>query len=228
LLTIFYYEGNFEEAFELARQGGVKPYHLMVQLNAMLDKAPGAFQALIQDYLRENQEELFNTKEDCIAWAHKNFDALVRGDLGGNLLSKYSMFGRFYTTQATLAFLESGLRAAFRVLSDGAARDSIQAVMDYLRCVVLHVPFSQMLNSCPEWTTSFDVDAWRRDGYTKGLEAYRFSRPQTFSTQIRPDRKALIETKIATFGEHPSGLGKFTRTLFAQDLRRSVVYKDSL
>ena len=24
-------------------------------------------------------------------------------------------------------------------------------------------------------------------------------------------------------GEHPAGLGKFTRTMFAQDLRRSVV-----
>ena len=36
------------------------------------------------------------------------------------------------------------------------------------------------------------------------------------------DTRALILTKVATFGEHPSGLGKFTRTLFARDLRRSV------
>jgi hypothetical protein len=27
--------------------------------------------------------------------------------------------------------------------------------------------------------------------------------------------------KVATFGEHPAGLGKFTRSMFARDLRRS-------
>jgi hypothetical protein len=37
---------------------------------------------------------------------------------------------------------------------------------------------------------------------------------------VEPEKKALIENRLATFGEHPAGLGKFTRTMFARDLRR--------
>jgi hypothetical protein len=40
---------------------------------------------------------------------------------------------------------------------------------------------------------------------------------------VDDERKAVIENRIRTFGEHPSGLGKFTRTMFARDFRRVVV-----
>ncbi|MEK7830775.1 MAG: hypothetical protein AAB401_06805, partial [Acidobacteriota bacterium] len=52
-------------------------------------------------------------------------------------------------------------------------------------------------------------------------------RPITFATKVEADKRALIENRLATFGEHPSGLGKFTRTLFAQDLRRTMIRAES-
>lgn len=33
-----------------------------------------------------------------------------------------------------------------------------------------------------------------------------------------------IQSRVVTFGEHPAGLGKFTRTMFANDLRRTLVH----
>ena len=50
---------------------------------------------------------------------------------------------------------------------------------------------------------------------------------EAFRTLSDPDRRALIETKLATFGEHPSGLGKFTRSMFARDLRRVLISADA-
>ena len=41
LITIYYYEGNFEEAFEFVRQNGVKAFDLIHHLQSMLDRAPG-------------------------------------------------------------------------------------------------------------------------------------------------------------------------------------------
>ncbi len=41
----------------------------------------------------------------------------------------------------------------------------------------------------------------------------------TQSSDIYP----LGIANVTIFGEHPAGLGKFTRTLFAHDLRRSLV-----
>jgi hypothetical protein len=226
LLTIFYYEGNFEEAFEVARQEGVKPFDVIVQLHSMLDQAPAGFKRLIMDFLRESQEELFTTKEECLAWARHNFDALVDGSLGGNLLSKYSILGRFYVTQEALTFLEASIVATFSASPMGTKPVRLQTVIEYLRCGLLHAPFAVNLTTMPYWTTLYDVETWHREGYTKSLEAYRYSKPQTFATSIEPERKALIESRIATFGEHPAGLGKFTRTMFARDLRRTVVWAE--
>jgi hypothetical protein len=98
----------------------------------------------------------------------------------------------------------------------------LDAVMNYLSVVMLHAPFQQGLASTPPWTTEFDVDAWMADKYQKPLGEYALSASQSFPTYIPQDRADLIRVKIKTFGEHPSGLGKFTRTMFARDMRRSI------
>jgi radical SAM superfamily enzyme YgiQ (UPF0313 family) len=225
LVTIFYYEGNFEEAFEFARQEGIKAFDLIVRLQCLLDRAPAGFKRLIEDFLKESDEELFLTKEECIAWSQNNFDALVEGTIGGNLLSKYSMIGRFCITQETLNFLQAGIVAAFGDSINEQRSILLGTVMDYLRTVLLHVPFQGTLAAEPNWKTSYDVESWRQDGYTKNLDSFALAQPRIFGTMVEAKRKNLIKSRIETFGEHPNGLGKFTRTMFAQDLRRTLVYQ---
>lgn len=222
LLTIYHYEGNFQEAFEFARAEGIHAFDLIVRMQKMLDTAPPEFQKLIADFLRESREELFATKDECIAWARQNFEGLVSGELGGNLLSKYSILGRFFVTQHTLDFLEQAIRAALGA-ADAAKLAQLQTVMNYLRVVLLHAPFAQTLNTFPQWETRYDIIGWRSDGYKQPLDAYRLVEPVRFGTDVEAKRKAIIESRLATFGEHPSGMGKFTRTMFAQDLRRNLI-----
>lgn len=224
LLTIFYYEGNFEESFKLAQQGGVKAFDLVVRMQKMLPEVPPEFRKVIDDFVRESQEELYKTREECLAWAYAHYDQLIDGTLGGNLLSKYSMIGRFYATQPALDFLGQVIAAALADKGMPPDPDELHTVMDYLRAVMLHAPFAASMAEEVHFTTSFDVEAWARDGYVKPLRKYRFSEPRTFETAVNPDVKKMLETKIRTFGEHPSGLGKFTRTLFARDLRHTLVH----
>lgn len=219
LLTIFYYEGNFEEAFEFARQQGIEPFDLIRLLQGMLDQAPARFRETIADFVRETGEELFDTREECVEWSVRNYDGLLDGTLGGNLLSKYSMIGRFLRTHEALEFLE---RAIARRLDDPAHLEGLRSVIGYLRCVMLSSPFSESLRDEPVWKTDHDVAAWSEDGYETELGAYRFDAPRTFATVVPPERRAAIERRIETFGDHPAGLGKFTRTMFAHDLRRSL------
>lgn len=222
LLTIYFYEGNFQEVFECVRQHDVKPFDLITRLQARLNEAPPAFQQLIADFVRENEEELFDTREACEQWVRQNYQGLLDGSVGGNLLSKYSMIGRFFVTHDTLDFLQKGATAALGDAPGLQKVASLSSVMDYLRCVVLHVPFAETIDNRPSWTTSFDVEAWREDGYAKDLNAYRFARPRSFRTFVEPDVRTLILSRVATFGEHAAGLGRFTRSMFARDLRRKL------
>jgi radical SAM superfamily enzyme YgiQ (UPF0313 family) len=219
LLTIFFYEGNFEEAFEFSRLEGIKPFKLIQTLQSMLEKSPSSFNKLIKDFITESKEELFETKAECLEWAHKNFQDLVDGNVGGNLLSKYSMLGRFHIMYDSINFLESCIAS----LLEGSKRTLIKAVTDYLKIIMLHVPFERTLEENPHLTTAYNIEGWRTDGYVKSLEAYCFSDARTFSTFIEDNRKSMIKHKVKTFGEHPAGLGKFTRTMFSHDLRRNLI-----
>ena len=224
LLTVYYYEGNFEEAFEFARQEGIEPFDLIVHLQSMLSQAPANFQnKVVQDFLQESKDELFDTREECVDWSRSHFPGLVDGTLGGNLLSKYSMLGRFYVTDDALNFLEAGIRSALGDNLSESKIDLLATVVDYLRTVLLRTPFVESVAETPKWSTKYDVDRWCRDGYKNSLESYSFPELKTFIAIVEPQRRALIESRIATFGEHPSQLGKFTRTMFARDLHRTLV-----
>jgi radical SAM superfamily enzyme YgiQ (UPF0313 family) len=222
LLTIFYYEGNFEEAFEFARQRGVKAFDLVTQMQAMLEGAPPAFRQVIADFVRESREELFPSREECLAWARQHFEGLASGELGGNLLSKYSMIGRFYTLPEAVDFLRDVLAVATGSQLDDAGLEQLDAVMGYLRSVMLHVPFAESLSSAPVWNSSYDIEQWSAEQYSLPLSAYHFGEPRALPTVVDEERKAVIENRLRTFGEHPAGLGKFTRTMFARDFRRTV------
>ena len=220
LLTIFYYEGNFEEAFELARQFGLSPYDVIVRMQSRLPYAPAEFQRLIEQFLAESRAELFDTREGCLQWARDHFDALVDGTLGGNLLSKYSMLGRFYSEYHSIEYLESAIQTMIDTTGGSGAQQA--AVFDYLRCTVLQAPFGESLEAVRYWNTSYDVEQWRREEYRRPLQDYRFGEPRSFPAVLASERKIVLQTRLATFGEHPAGLGKFTRSMFARDLRRSV------
>jgi hypothetical protein len=223
LLTIFYYEGNYEEFFEFARQQGVRAFDLISRMARMLDRAPMAFQNVIDDFVAESKGELFDTKESCLEWAKANYEGLADGTVGGNLLSKYSMIGRFYVFHEGLQFLETALIETLGDKLSGDRTQMLASVIDYLGAVLLHVPFADSLAEMPQLDSLYDIERWRNEKYSSALENYRLSERQTFRTSVSPETQAKIETRIATFGEHPAGLGKFTRTMFAQDLRRSVI-----
>jgi radical SAM superfamily enzyme YgiQ (UPF0313 family) len=222
LLTIFHYEGNYEEAFALAAEHGVKPFDLVVRLQQMLDRAPAAFRKVIDDFLAESLEEIFPTRQACLDWAHAHYGELVDGTKGGNLLSKYSMIGRFYALDAALDFLESAIDAVIADRGADARRGELTSVMAYLRSVLLHAPFAETMRRPVRWTMDHDVEGWAAGRFSRPLASFAFPSPRTYSATVDQARRTLIETKVATFGEHPSGLGKFTRTMFARDLRRQV------
>ena len=222
LLTIFYYEGNYEEFFELAEQFGIKPFDLVARMASSIETSPDEFQRVIREFLRESRDELFDTKEECIAWSERNFEGLVEGTVGGNLLSKYSMLGRFYVFDEGIEFLKTALIEALGNDRSEAQLEMLDAVVGYLRAVMLHVPFEDSLRKATRWTTRYDVEHWRSGGYSSPLSSYGLPETKIFPTTVSEDTRAKITTRIRTFGEHPAGLGKFTRTMFATDLRRAI------
>jgi radical SAM superfamily enzyme YgiQ (UPF0313 family) len=220
LLTIFYYEGNFEEAFKYAGEYGIKPFDLLRAAQKQIDHAPEEFQQLIAGFVRETREELFDSHEECLRWAREHFKEVLSGEVGGNLLSKYSMMGRFWVTENSVNFLEAAIRS---MLSETAEPDELTAVASYLRTVLLRVPFGETMRRRDVFITNYDIEAWRNGLEGGRLADFRVPSPISWQTGMDPDIQEALERRLATFGEHPATMGKFTRTVFAKDLRRTLL-----
>jgi len=191
-------------------------------MQSMIEEAPRDFRKAIDDFVQESEDELFPTPEACVEWARAHFDRLIAGELGGNLLNKFSMIGRFFVTHASLDFLEKVLVKALESQPGGVNQDELGAVMDYLRAVMLTSPFAKSLVDSPRWTTSYDVEAWVREDAGHPLSEYAMA-TRTFETRMDLKKKTMLETRLSTYGDHPSGVGKFWRTVFARDMRREIV-----
>jgi hypothetical protein len=222
LLVTFYYEGNFDEAFKYANECGVKSFALMREAQRILDRAPEAFRQLIDDFVRESHEELFDSQEECVAWARAHFPELLSGELGGNLQSKYSMKARFYLTQEAVDFLEMAIKSALGDRLTDSIREELTAVTDYLRTVLLHAPFLETIQRTDKLTTAYDIEAWR-SARDEPLSAFRSPEPISWHTSMDPEWRAIFEHRLATYGDHPGNLGKMTRTVFGNALRRKLV-----
>ena len=222
LLTTFFYEGNFEEAFRLANQAGISSFDLVRAAQARLDQAPEDFKRVLDGFVRESQDELFDSRDAVLEFAHKHYDELVRGELGGNLLSKYSMMGRFFVTHSTIDFLMTTVQQVAEERQATLSADEVDAVGRFLHASVLDVPFRDSINRPETFVSRYNVQAWADEGFVRPLASY-LGDEATYAGSVRDDRRKLILTKVDTFGEHPSGLGKITRTMFARDLRRDLV-----
>jgi hypothetical protein len=222
LLTIFHYEGNFEEPIAYAKSWGLKPYDLAVYLAEHWREAPAPLRSMIEEFLEASEAELFTSRQACLDWARAHYEDLVEGRLGGNLLSRFSMLGRFYVTDAALEYLDRSIAAALQERGAEYRPDALAALMRYMHAVALKVPFAEAAAKSVAFESEYDIEGWAKDGYLRVLGDYRYPAPRRFVARTDPARRALILSKIETFGEHPAGLGKFTRTLFARDLRRTL------
>jgi len=132
------------------------------------------------------------------------------------------MLGRFYRVHDALRFLRDAIEsyaAASGRFVDAAELDNVDR---FLSSISLHVPFAASLARSVAFNLDYDVAAWVADSYTRPLRDYKLARPLLLVAQASDQVCAALLQRVRTFGEHPSGLGKFTRTLFARDLRREV------
>jgi hypothetical protein len=222
LLQIFFYEGNFAEAFRWASEHDIKPFDLIERAQRMVEHAPVGFARLVNDFVRETREELFDSHDAVVAWARGRFGDLLSGEVGGNLLSKYSLTGRFVVTREALSFLERVIASAVDDPLTGPPREELAAVIGYLDIVLLRSPLRDTMRRTDTFTSTYDIEAWRTDRDGRPLSSFRVSRPITWAVEMDPAIRAILEHRLDTFGEHPATMGKFTRTVFAGDLRRTL------
>ncbi|HNX68454.1 MAG TPA: B12-binding domain-containing radical SAM protein [Candidatus Omnitrophota bacterium] len=90
-----YSDSPFQMLFHYARDLGIKTDDMILGLYAAIPEAPQKIRDIVNDFLKETRDELWDSEEDLIEFfmRDENYEKLLRGELGGNLIYKYKSLG---------------------------------------------------------------------------------------------------------------------------------------
>ncbi|WP_371225809.1 B12-binding domain-containing radical SAM protein [Roseovarius sp. 2305UL8-3] len=224
LVLTYWSEKVFEEAFELSRAYGISTVQIFKHMYDALPTAPDDLQKVYSDLIENLDLELFDSHEACIKAVSADYDYFVESEQSGNPVYNSMVKARFFNFESTLTFLISTIS---RLLPHTApnAMEEITSVHRYLQAVAIVPPFGVTLDAAPAVELAHDVMAWREDGFRAPLSAYRFDQPRKCVTSVDPKLRTLLLKRAAIFGETPEGIGRLSRSWFANMLRREIKYE---
>ncbi len=195
--SIFWNNSWFDDAIRFAREFGVTPSAWTSSMRAALDRDRGAVRRLLDDFVTETRNELFPTREACVEFYSQpdNFQRLLRGEIGDNLMYKYRALASFFVWPETC---RAAMEATREMLHQRGADDDIPHLDrfwdDFARYVEhkhTHGTTREALLSPTTAKLGYDVEAWIEAGMPADIERFHLGEQRTFVFDL--DREAARE-----------------------------------
>ena len=132
--------GVFRPVYKLTQKIGISWFNFSKELADVVqnENFKGKLKDLYNDFCRESHDELFDSKEEVIKFysEQKNYDSLLKGEMGANLLAKYTAKG--------LLIYDDILTSIFYVMRNKLDK-------------IYKEKFSLILNSSEKWLKSIHM-----------------------------------------------------------------------
>jgi radical SAM superfamily enzyme YgiQ (UPF0313 family) len=225
-ISVFWNDSWFEDAFRFAEVLGIKPSECMDAILASLETTGGAMGAFRDSFLAETRNELFETREDCARFyaAEENFQKLLNGDIGDNLMYKYQAIASFHLWPDVCRL---AMEAIAGIVTARAASSGVQGVHEFWSDLHRYVELkhasgrteAEMLVSAST-TLHHDIPRWVADGYPRDLGAYRLDRPMHATFRLSDEAARELSAALRVWDVELKGLTKMvTRMRVAWQIR---------
>jgi len=231
--SIFWNNSWFDDAVDFAGSFGIKASAWVAAMCAAIQADAGAVGRLVQDFLGETRNELFPTRDACVAFYSQpeNFERLKRSEIGDNLMYKYRVLGGFFVWPEICRVALDGTRAL--LVEQGAAAqipDFERLWQDFHRYVEhkhTHGTSRDTLLAPTRATLHYDIEAWLAAGMPRDASAFRLPGPQPFVFDLAPDAHRELDGLIATWSTDLRGLTKGITRMRTTSLIRRCLPADS-
>ncbi|MEV0445339.1 cobalamin-dependent protein [Streptomyces spectabilis] len=213
LVAALYNTGTFATVLALVRAHGISP---MRWLQACRDLDHGsALARVLAEFLRETDEQLFDTREDLLAHATAEVEQYIAGQRGNNLLYTYRMR---MISEALDDLADLAQRAGLAVLREAGAPAGAGSLIEQVLAegVAYHrLRLADVFTPAPppevSHTAVFDIDRLltrARDGADLGaLDGYRLPEPARRSFVLTQRQRDTLATYVGLMGASTAGLG---------------------
>lgn len=213
-LTIFWNNYTFEDAARLAKEFGIKPSAWVAHMRAAMERDQGGVLRLVEEFVEETKNELFPTREDCIAFYSKpeNFERLVASEIGDNLMYKYRTIANFFAWPDVCRVAMEGTREL--LVLQGADRvivDFERLWNDFYTYILnkhTHGSTRERLLAPTRATFRYDIAGWIAAGMPHDPTRFKLPTPQEFEFALEPADARELDQLIAVWTLSLRGLTK--------------------
>ena len=228
LLSLVYNRKSFKELFKYLKESNIDIFEYLLFCYNNTDQAPSKVKQLFDDFLVETEEELWDSREELLAFYNhdKNFEKLISGEIGGNLLQKYWVRGvgfnfkplADYIFDMALSFISNCQELDDRRMEEislelNEIKKYTLIVRDNLFDIV-----SEMKKE--EVHAEFDIVGWIQDKNNKILKEFKGGKQ--FNVSVLPEQRALLKGLLRQYGTGNQAIGKISTRVNIGNLERQL------
>jgi radical SAM superfamily enzyme YgiQ (UPF0313 family) len=126
-----YNDSNYLELIRFLKENGVSVYHWLLDIYERLRTGSTLASQQLAAFLDETQQELWSSEEALYDFyrQEENYRRLVTGEIGGNLLAKYTSLARFHGFQSWLDVTLTSAAQQMRHDHQGVSADEIATIL---------------------------------------------------------------------------------------------------
>lgn len=225
IINIFYNEGIFEEIIKILENSGISPFLWLQNIydNLSVDK----FNILVDKYVNESKNELWNSKEELEIFSNKkeNISKYIAGDIGNNLLSTYKALS---LTDDFDAVCEIGLQSFEKTVKDINNPDLIELASEIIKFKYFKISnIFDMSYKSYEYEFKYDINnsslsLSKEKDTSFNPSDIKFDKPSLFTFQFTKEQKSMIKSYTDLFGNDLPGLAKILSRIYLRQFFREA------
>ncbi len=223
----FWHDDYFEDVIQFGESLGMKRSEWLDAILDGMEHSTGAMRKFVDDFINETRNELFPTREACVAFYSKeeNFQRLLRGEIGDNLMHKYHAVAAFHIWPAICKCAMDASRQLLVRKGLTAAIPNFDAFWaDLYRFVDLRHAhgYTQADILAPSRTVlQYDIAAWLAAGKPKDPTPFRRDRARAVEFRLDDEAQRELSAALQVWTDHLKGLTKMvTRMRVAWQVRQ--------
>lgn len=210
IVNIIYNSGLFQPLFKYLRFTDCSSFGLLELAYCEYPNAPENVKRVIEVFEKETRDELWQSESECREFMKKpkNYERLLCGELGANLLQTYSARTTMEMDNWADFVYNLVKRDEFRSANVGDGALMLQDVMAYCRCRHQNLWSLNSASVIPRATFNYDVQAWLEAQSNCPLDNFRFKTKTDVEFRLDADQSLVIRQFLKRFGNSPTGIGR--------------------
>jgi hypothetical protein len=212
--SVFWNDSWFEDAVAFSQKFGVKRSQWFEAMLPALEQAVGPVREFLDRFVGETMGELFPTREACRAFYDDdhNFQRLLNGDIGDNLMYKYRAIASFrlwpHICQAAMDATRRLVRERGAALMTPSFESFWHDFTSYMQARHAHGATEEAILGPAAVAMIYDVPQWIADGMPLETEAYRLPATEVFEFSLSDEGARQLAAALEVWTPTLKGLTK--------------------